>query len=77
MYGLEKNPREKFHFDLELDLKDHPKKAKEIFDKIEKNIQELKDKIRKGGKQKDIDDLGLLLHGYTALQKVLKKSQKS
>lgn len=77
MYGLEKNPREKFHFDIEVELKDNPQKTKKLFEKIEKNIHELKDKIRKGGKPKDLDDLGLLLHGYTALQKVLKKSQKS
>jgi hypothetical protein len=76
MYGLEKKPKQ-FSFDLEIDIKEHPDKAKEMLSKIENNIKELKSTIKKGGKKEEIDKLTALLQGYMALQKVLTKVQKS
>ncbi|HEU64003.1 MAG TPA: needle chaperone SctE [Chlamydiae bacterium] len=77
MFGLEKSPREKFDFDLEVDLKDNPKKAKELFSKIEGNINKIKKKLKSGGSKEELNKLGTLLQGYTALLKVLKQSQKT
>jgi len=77
MFGLEKSPREKFDFDLEIDLKDNPQKAKELFNKIEATIKKIKQKLKSGGSKDDLNKLGHLLEGYIALLKVLKKTQKS
>lgn len=73
MFGLEKKPGEKFNFDLEKEIKEKPSRGKEILDKVEKRIQEIKKNLREGAKEKDFDDLGILLHAYAALQKVLRK----
>ncbi len=77
MFGLEKSPREKFDFDLEVDLKDNPKKAKELMNTIEGNINKIKKKLKSGGSKEELNKLGTLLQGYIALVKVLKKSQKT
>ena len=80
MYGLEKdkdkNKREKFVFDLELQLRDNPKHAKDLLEKIDKHTQELKKALRDGTSEKNFEELGLLLHAYTALHKVIKKATK-
>lgn len=73
MYGLEKQPGEKFAFDLEKEIKEQPHRGKEILDKVEKRIHEIKKLLREGASEKDFDRLGILLHGYAALQKVLRK----
>ncbi len=73
MFGLEKKPGEKFAFDLEKEIKERPSRGKEILDKVEKRIQEIKKVLREGANEKDFDELGILLHGYAALQKVLRK----
>ncbi len=77
MFGLEKSPREKFDFDLEVDIKENPKKAKELISRIENNINKIKQALKKGGTEELLKKLGTLLQGYTALLKVLKKVQKS
>lgn len=80
MYGLEdkekKEKREKFAFDLERRLKNEPSHLKELLEKAEKRIAAIKKSLREGANEKDFDQLGVLLHGYVALQKVLKKSGK-
>ena len=80
MYGLEKDKekkkRDRFVFDLELQLKESPKKAKELIEKVDKHTQEIKKVLREGASEKDFEDLGLLLHAYTALHKVIKKATK-
>jgi len=73
MFGMEKKRGEKFAFDLEKEIKEKPSRGKEILDKVEKRIQELKKHLREGANEKDFDQLGILLHGYAALQKVLRK----
>jgi hypothetical protein len=73
MFGLEKQPGEKFAFDLEKEIKQNKNRGKEILDKVEKRILEVKKQLREGANEKDFDQLGILLHGYTALQKVLRK----
>jgi len=77
MFGLEKKKEKKdFAFDLEKEIHEEPKKAAELIKKAEKNIQHIKEKIRSGASAKELEDYGVLLHGYTALQKVLKKMSK-
>lgn len=73
MYGLEKQPQAPFEFELEQDLRKDPNKAKELLKKVETKVQEIKGKLRQGSESKDFDSYGVLLHGYTALQKVLTK----
>lgn len=77
MFGLEKSPREKFDFDLEIDLKDNPQKTKELLNKIDSTTKKIKQKLKSGGSKEDLNKLGVMLEGYTALLKVLKKIQKS
>ncbi len=77
MYGLEeKEKREKFAFDLEKRIKKEPQHLKELLEKAEKRMTEIKKLLREGANEKDFDRLGVLLHGYAALQKVLKKAGK-
>jgi vacuolar-type H+-ATPase subunit H len=76
MYGLEKKPGDKFAFDLEKEIKESPARAKEIFAKVEKRVQEVKKFLREGQNEKEFEKFGVLLHGYAALQKVLRKAAK-
>jgi len=71
MYGLEKKPKHVFEFDLEKDLKKDPSKVRELVKSTESKIHEIKNQLRQGAKGPELDQLGVLLHGYTALQKVL------
>jgi hypothetical protein len=77
MYGLEKKPRGPVQFDLEIEIKENPAKAREYMKSIEERIGELKNLLRQGAETEDFDEYGVLLHGYAALQRVLKRlSQK-
>ena len=79
MYGLNKNDSNKpskFAFALEQEIADRPARGKEILEKAETQLQDIKEHLRKGASEKDYEKLDVLLHGYTALQKVLKKVMK-
>ncbi len=77
MYGLEDDSaKKKFNFDLEVELKEKPTRAKEIIENADKKIHEIKQTLREGGKGSEMDDLGIILHGYSALQKVISKAAK-
>jgi len=73
MFGLEKKGRALFEFDLEKELKSNPSKAKEVLKTVEQRINDIKNTLRQGAAAEDFDKLGILLHGYAALQKVLTK----
>lgn len=73
MYGLEKERGKKFAFDLEKEIKEKPSRGKKILETAETRVQEIKKHLREGANEKDFDDLGILLHGYAALQKVIRK----
>ena len=73
MFGLEKKGKALFEFNLEQELKSNPSKGKELLKTVETRIQELKTTLRQGAGSEDFDKLGILLHGYAALQKVLTK----
>lgn len=80
MFGLEKQKKEQqdfFEFDLERDLKSDKKMAKEMQENIENQIQNLKKKLREGSGSKNFDQLGIILHAYNALQKVVGRVVKA
>lgn len=79
MYGLEKQKKgQKFQFDLELELKKGPEKVQRILKSTEDRMNEIKGVLREGKvDKKQLDEYGILLHGYAALQKVIKKVIKS
>lgn len=76
MYGAEQKKAEKFMFDLELELQKDAKKKKHLIDTAERRAHEIKTLLREGKDGEQLDRLGILLHGYTSLQKVLKKIGK-
>ncbi len=78
MFGLDRGGNKKepmFAFDLEKDLQDD-NKQRQLVQKVEKHIQEIKTELRKGTKVEDFEKLGLLLHGYSALLKILTQPHK-
>ncbi len=71
MFGLKKEEKKPlFEFDLEKELKDD-KKQKTLMQKAEKQVLEIKGALRKGTDQEAFENLGLLLHGYSALLKII------
>ena len=78
MFGLEedKKKKEKFAFDLEKQIQSDANFTKSLTKKAEDRIAEVKKLLREGANEKEFDRLGVLLNGYTALQKVIKKVVK-
>ncbi|HEY4831984.1 MAG TPA: DUF5398 family protein [Waddliaceae bacterium] len=76
MFGLEDQKKKKkgagFVFELEKELNDR-RKSKEIQQRIEKRVQEIKAILHEGENKKEFERLGLILHGYTSLQKVMSR----
>lgn len=73
MFGLEDQKKKKlepFVFDLEKELKD-AKHYKELKQKVEDRIQRIKAILKSGESKEEFDKLGMLLHGYTSLLKVM------
>lgn len=71
MFGLKKDQKKPiFEFELEKELKDD-KKLKTLMQKTESQILSLKSELRQGVDQKAFDQLGTLLHGYSALLKIV------
>jgi hypothetical protein len=75
MFQQNKPVREIFQFDLEKEMKE-PKKRAQIQEKCETRIQELKTLIRQGTNPSEFDTIGHLLHGYVALEKLLKHAAR-
>jgi hypothetical protein len=73
MYGLEKKQPPAFEFLLEEEIRKDPTRSKELLKKAEERILEIKNLLRQGTASEDFDNLGVLLHGYAALQKILNK----
>ena len=76
MFGLEKKGEAPFEFDLETEFRENPAKLKQKIKQVEERIQEIKNLLRQGSSSADFDKLGVLLHGYAALQKVLNRINK-
>jgi hypothetical protein len=77
MFGLENDEKRKeFPFDLEEEVKSNPKKSQELLKKISHQIDDIKTNLKEK-KSKDSESFGILLNGYIALEKVLKRINKS
>lgn len=75
MFGMEDQKKKKsqdFVFELEKEMED-PTKHKQMKEKVEARIQDIKKILRDGGNKKDFETFGLVLHGYTALLKVMSR----
>lgn len=76
MFGLEnqkkKKKNEDFIFDLEKTLQSS-NAHRGLIQKIEERVQKIKEVLRGGGSQEEFDQFGVLLHGYTALLKVISR----
>jgi hypothetical protein len=73
MFGLEKKTKERFEFALEEEIKSDPGKKKALLEEADSWEQEIKSVLRTGTDVEHFDDFGILLHGITALKKVLNK----
>lgn len=76
MFGMEKKKPKRFEFDLEKDLKADRKKADAIIKTVDERTSELKTMLKQGS-AKDFEGCGILMHGYTALKKVINKVTRS
>ncbi len=74
MFGLEKQPKGPFEFDLEKDLKKDPNLAKNMLKMIDGKIGEIKEILRKGGTTQDMDECGTILQAYVSTKKVIERS---
>lgn len=73
MFGLENQKKKKaepFTFELENQVKDS-KQYRELKALIEKRISRIKEHLKSGEAKEEFDQIGVLLHGYTSLLKVL------
>jgi hypothetical protein len=79
MFGLEsqkkKKPGNEFEFDLEKKCQ-NPAEIKKVQELVMQRVQKIKEILRVGGDQEDIERLGTLLHGYHSLLKVTSRFQK-
>lgn len=74
---LESNKKKKTQsfggFELEHILEDD-EKQKVLLKDVENHITEIKGQLRSGTKPEEFDKLGLLLHGYSALLKIVSRA---
>ena len=76
MFGLGKeNKDEEFEFDFEVDLKDGSL-GRKMKENVAQKIKEVKNILRSGQNKEEFDKFGILLHGYTSLQKVMARVGK-
>jgi len=73
MFGLEKKKNKPFEFDLEKELKSE-KRKKEVLGICEEKTAELKAALREGKASENFDQCGIIMQGYAALEKVVKKA---
>lgn len=73
MFGLEKKKNKPFEFDLEKELKSS-KRKKEVLKLCEEKTAELKNALREGKASENFDQCGIIMQGYAALEKVVKRA---
>ena len=71
MFGLEKEKRELFEFDLEKDLRKNPKKIGELSKMVEEKINGIKAHLRQGASTEDFETLTFIMQGYSVFLRVL------
>lgn len=77
MFGLEdqkkkKDKAEEFVFEFEKELKNRGYYAK-TKERLDARIQMIKETLRSGESKEEFDRFGMLLHGYTAVIKVMSR----
>lgn len=76
MFGLEDHKKKKkapeFVFELENELKS-AKKQQEIKKHVEASMQKIRELLRSGEGKDSFDRLGVVLHGYASLLKVMSR----
>jgi hypothetical protein len=72
MYGLKKENK-KFDFDLEVEIKKNPKRKQELLEDAKAKASEIKKILQAQEKPDNFEELGILLNGYDALEKVIAK----
>lgn len=72
MLGNQKKNPQAFEFDLEKEIKANPEKGKTIIETAGTCMNDIKGSLREG-KSDEFEQLGELMHGYAALEKVIKK----
>lgn len=70
--GEKRHKAPEFVFELEKEM-ENVEKQKQIKERVEERIQEIKKALRDGANRKEFETLGLILHGYTALLKVMSR----
>ena len=81
MFGLEngkqdnKKQAEEELLDFELDVSDTAKQEK-LKQHVMNRVQQIKSTLRGGAVKEEFDHFGVLLHGYTALAKLIEKAPK-
>lgn len=73
MFGLEKKKNHPFEFDLEKELKGS-KRKKEILKLCQEKTNQLKTALREGKASENFDQCGIIMQGYAALEKVIKRA---
>ncbi len=79
MFGMEKNkdnkikPVEPTVFEMETALKKNPHKKKELVSGLQQRLNVVKKFLREGSNQKDFEQMGFVLHGYSACIKVINR----
>ena len=74
MFGLEQNQKEPFAYDIEKQLRTDAKKSKELLKRLADHEQEITTLLKKESKD---SNLKILLEGYKAIPKVIKRIQKT
>jgi hypothetical protein len=69
--GLQKENKAIFEFDLEKEIRADLAKGRTLLATVERDIQKLKEVMRKGTPSEEFEEFGVLLHGFTAAQRVL------
>ena len=72
MFGLEKKDHKPFEFDLEKELKSSQRR-KEVLKICEDKTAHLKQALRAGKASENFDQCGIIMQGYAALEKVVKR----
>ncbi|MDN3507747.1 MAG: DUF5398 family protein [Simkaniaceae bacterium] len=73
MFGMESNnkPKNFFEFDLEKEIVENDSKRKSLLTEAKGNIEKLNAIMKENPDGESFEDLGVLLGGFTALEKVI------
>lgn len=79
MFGMEgqkdkkPTPVEPTVFEMEHALKKNPHKKKELVSGLQQRLNTVKKFLREGSNHKDFEQMGFVLHGYTACIRVINR----